>query len=91
MVLETYVTDLGIRLGILEAGTERVVLSSNIIRYCGGMDGSNGISITVPVHVNCDVGLTSLTHVPGGYMSLITAVSFQCNDTKRPPLYFIVG
>ncbi len=88
---ETDVTGLGIRLGILEAGTEWVVLSSNIIRYCGDMDGSKGISITIPVRVDRDVGSTSLTHVPRGYGLLITAVSSQCNNTNRPPLYFIVG
>ncbi len=75
MVLETDVTGLGIRSGILKAGTEWVVPLSNIIRYCGDVDGSNGISITVPAHVDRDVGSTSLTRVPGGYGLLIMAVS----------------
>ncbi len=73
---DTDVTGLGIKSGILEAGTERVVPLSNIIRYCGDMDWSNGISITVPARVDRDVGSTSSTLVPGGYGLLITAVSF---------------
>jgi hypothetical protein len=91
VVSESDVTGLGIRSGILEAGTERVVPSSNKIRYCGDVDGSNGISITVPACVDRDVGSTSSTRVPRGYSSLITAVSSQCNDTNRPPSYFVVG
>jgi hypothetical protein len=70
---------------------EQVVLLSNIIRYCGNNDRSNGMSMTFPAHVNPIVGLNSSMCVPGGYGLLMSTVSSQCRDTKRPPLYSIVG
>ncbi len=49
------------------------------------------MSITVPAHVELDTGPTSLARVPGGYGLLMTVVSSQCKETKRLPLYLIVG
>jgi hypothetical protein len=60
-------------------------------RYCDNDDRSNEMSMTVLAHVIPKVGLNSSTRVLGGYSLLITAVLSGCKDTKRRPLYLIVG
>ena len=69
----------------------RVVPSSNIMRYWGEEPGSNGMSITVPARFCPGEELMSRTCVPGGYGSLMVELSSRWRETKRPPLYLIVG
>ncbi len=79
-------TGLGMRDGMSLDRTARVVPLSNMMRYWGGEVGSKEISITVPAKLRPDGRVVSRTHG-----SLMTGVSSEWSDTKRPPSYLIVG
>jgi hypothetical protein len=55
------------REGILEAGTDSVVPSSNWLRYCGEVVGCSGMSMVVlEQRMALLLGLTSSIQVTGG-------------------------
>ena len=85
------VVGFGMRDGMSDATNARVVPSLNMMKYCGEVVGSNSMSITVPARLSPEDGLMLRTLVSGGYGSLMAGFLLQCNKTKRPPSYLIVG